>query len=187
MIDFTPGAVLSDDEFEEIDADHQVTRVYTTATQPTSGEAFTDPTEGQSLELVDGTHVFTCQPDDARETGYERVFVRAIKSQEDLVALAADEIGHQSQQVAAASHFNFDLDKFTGWNTDVIAALPEMFWFRIEHADQEFANALEIKLSETDPHYRTLKRFFDNPNSEEFADHRKDIEDLASFAFLYDN
>jgi len=187
MIEFPVGAVLSGEEFEVIDSEHSVQVVYITAALPSPGESFSQPDEGEMLELVDGFHLFFSAPDEAAEHGCVRTYWGKIHSSKSLVEEAADQITFQSHHVAAAVYFHFDLTKFVGWNTDVIAALPQLFWFRIENPDSAFKTALEERLSQIDPFYKAMVRFLKNPNSVEFASERHDIEELGSFSFLYDN
>lgn len=178
------GQEIAPVEFEQIHATYDLQEIYATAQHASPGIAFSQPDACHTLEKGNFGLLFETGPDEEDDDSQLHFFRGQIENEDELAVAVADSILRGQFEVAAGLYFFFDSANFSGWQLDIIEALPEFFWFRFS-PNTASLEAKVLHLLEKDDRFQTVKRFLQAPNSSDFSEAREQVEMFGEFGFLY--
>lgn len=179
------GAQLSDQDVELLNSEYALTEILAATTHPTPGGHFTGPHAGDQLLIAENGWVVSSIPDPANDEEIAVYFLGSDHSHGELLDLAVEFVIDGDHEVAAAVGFHFVEEKLAPWKDDFANAIEQLYWFRCEHHENDFANKLSDRLMSESRIYREIAELLSDPTNEEYSGLKNRILEDWSFEHVY--
>ena len=181
--DWTPGHILSHEEWEVFYDEFELEAVFVTSPQPNPGVSYSAPEGEVGIYRSKNDEFFELLDPFAGEPG-QITYLGKHLNQEGAAQAVINFINDQSFETPVAVFFNFDASRFENAD-DLVESIADSFWARNVWLKPEIAELINEKLVANNSTYRRLTEFLENPEDSKFAELKSDVTKNLDFSRVY--